>query len=159
MDAEDPNVVLLKSPTPLSTPTKRRHRRMPSPELLSIRVDQIYYVLKAIEKNTRPPPPSVGTRYRTCMSVGIMTCALTLSLTMLYVLYIGYYSPDGIFSHIFFLDRLYDLRELIARLRDGTIFSAMAQMIVRAFREAVVAEVPSYNLYVPPAPLTQAVSN
>jgi hypothetical protein len=154
MDAENPKT---PTPSPLTTPTKRRHRRMPSPDLLSIRVDQIYFVLKSIEKNTRRPPPSFGARYRTCMSAGIMTCALTLSLTMLYVLYIGYYSPSGLFNRIFFLDRLYDLRELIARLRDGTIFSAMAEMIVHAFREAVVAEVPSFHVYAPPSPMLQGI--
>lgn len=163
-DAES-NLIFLKmadSPpaSPPSTPTKpkpRRHRRTPSStELLSIRVDQIYFVLKAIEKNTRPPPPSRTKRYRACISTTIMSGALALSFTMLYVLYVGYYSPTGIFDHIFFLDRLYDLRDLIGRLRDGTIFAAMARMMVDAFKDAVQDEMPRFGVpplpYLPPAP-------
>lgn len=137
------------APSPPSTPTKRRrHRHTSSKDFVAIRIDQIYFVLKAIEKNTRPPPPSLGSRYRNGMGVVAVCCAMLLSLTMLYMLYVGYYPPASIFApasgggaHIFFLDRLHDLAEVIARLRDGTIFGAMTDMFVAAFKASVSKEI------------------
>jgi hypothetical protein len=98
------------------------------------------------------------------MGVVAVCCAMLLSLTMLYMLYVGYYPPASIFApasgggaHIFFLDRLHDLADLIARLRDGTIFSAMTDMFVAAFKASVSKEMgigapsaPNGAAYLPP---------
>jgi len=124
-----------------TTPTKRRTRASAAAiDYTAIHMQQIekvYFVLKAIEKNTRPLPPRLATRYQNAMGVVVMFCAMMLSITMLYVLWIGYYTPDAIFSHVFFIDRLNDLRELIGHLRDGSIFAAMTRLFMTAAEDAV----------------------
>jgi hypothetical protein len=81
------------------------------------------------------------------MGVGI---ALTLSCTMIYILWIGFY-PPGTVRQIFFIDRLNDLKELIEGFRNGSIQESFVKSFIHAF-EITFKE--TWNPSIPSLPYT-----
>ena len=92
--------------------------------------------VQSIEKNTKKTKKS---KFMYCLTVcyqvlGIMGVgiALTLSCTMIYILWIGFY-PPGTVRQIFFIDRLNDLKELIEGFRNGSIQESFVKSFIHAF--------------------------
>lgn len=118
---------------------------------LSIRIDQlekIYFVLKAMEINSRPPRPSSLTTVKHLLAAIGISFAMLLSLTMLYISWIGFYPPSAIFHSIFFVDRLQDLKAFIENLKNGTIFAAFIDLFVDKMTERMQQRFP-YNTTLP----------
>lgn len=108
--------------------------------------------MKAIEANTRKPKNS---RFAYCISISYHTMAilgvcvaLTLSGTMLYISWIGFYAP-GEKHGIFFIDRLNDLKDIINGFRSGSIQESFAESLVNAFNKVII--LPNQNR-IPPLP-------
>jgi hypothetical protein len=102
--------------------------------------ERIFDYLKSIESNTHPKHFSRWSRtvtmvYRILGITG-MTIAMSLSGTMFYILWFGFYSPIGV-QGIFFMDRLYDFRDLIQGLRNGTIMQSFTDALVRSMNESL----------------------
>ena len=97
--------------------------------------------MKAIEINTRKPKHSrfshcISSSYHTLAIFGVCV-ALTLSCTMLYISWIGFY-PPGEKHGIFFIDRLNDLKDVIDGFRSGSIQESFAESLVTAFNKVVI---------------------
>lgn len=123
--------------------------------------------VQAIEKNTKKTKKS---KFMYCLTVcyqilGIMGVgiALTLSCTMIYILWIGFY-PPGTVRQIFFafllgtaseyptfIDRLNDLKELIEGFRNGSIQESFVKSFIHAF-EITFKE--TWNPSIPSLPYT-----
>ena len=108
--------------------------------------------MKAIEINTRKPKLSpfthcISSAYHTMAIFGVCV-ALTLSCTMLYISWIGFY-PPGEKHGIFFIDRLNDLKDVIDGFRSGAIQESFAESLVTAFNNVVI--LPNQNK-LPPFP-------
>lgn len=93
-------------------------------------------LLQKIEEHLRPPEKSRWSRIAssTTKILGItgMTMAMSLSCTMFYILWFGFYPPNQTVG-IFFMDRLYDFRDLIQGLRNGSIMSSFTENLVAQF--------------------------
>lgn len=90
------------------------------------------------------PSPKKKTRIEKCLSISYhsiailgITIALTLSTTMLYILWIGFYPPSEALNRVFFIDRLQDFRELIDGLRNGKIMDAFTQAIISSMAQSM----------------------
>jgi len=110
---------------------------------VSIQIDQlekIYFTLKAIDVHTRPQKKGkMVVCYTMCAMMGLCF-AVMLSSTMLYILWIGFYNPSNMFKSLFFMDRLYDFRELLQGLRDGSILEAFCRILVYTAKKVVKDE-------------------
>ena len=116
-------------------------------------LEQMLQFMKAIEINTRKPKNS---RFAHCISISYhtmaifgMCVALTLSCTMLYISWIGFY-PPGEKHGIFFIDRLNDLKDIINGLRSGSIQDSFTESLVNSFNKVVILQ--NQNK-LPPLPL------
>jgi hypothetical protein len=106
-------------------------------EHTNIRIDQlekIYFTLKAIEIQSRPPKQRHVNIKGALTAVGL-SFALLLSVTMLYILWIGYYPPSFLFQRVFFIDRLNDFRILLENLQNGTIMRGLIDMLAKQFAD------------------------
>ena len=65
--------------------------------------------------------------------------AMFFTLTMTYILWIGFYPPRQINSP-FFIDRLYDFRDFLEGLRNGSILQGFTDMLTESMMKSLEKE-------------------
>jgi hypothetical protein len=84
--------------------------------------------MESIEKNTQPTKMARLTIVYNCMAIFSLCLAMFFTLTMTYILWIGFYPPNKV-NNPFFIDRLNDFRDLLEALRDGRIFQDLTDRL------------------------------
>lgn len=100
-------------------------------------IDNAIQLLEWIEKNTKTKKRErIAIVSSICTVIGIMI-AMSFTFTMMYILWIGFYPPTRLFQSIFFVDRLYDFRDFLNGLRNGSILQYLSDMMVKSLEVSV----------------------
>lgn len=78
------------------------------------------------------------------MAIMGVCMAMFFTLTMTYILWIGFYPPRQI-NNPFFLDRLYDFRDFLEGLQDGSIFQGFTDMLTESMVKSLNREFQRQN--------------
>lgn len=143
-----------ESPTasPQESPVKpRRHRcDLHDPEWVLL-MAKWALVMESIEKNTRPAKVARLTMVYNTLAILSLTLAMFFTLTMTYILWIGFYPPTRLNSP-FFLDRLNDFRGFLEGLQNGSIFQGLTDMLADSMVRSVQKEMERRTPTLPPLP-------
>jgi hypothetical protein len=96
-------------------------------------------MVEAIEKNTRPVKTARLTVVYNCWAILSITLAMFFTMTMTYILWIGFYPPSQVNSP-FFIDRLNDFKGFLEGLRDGSIFQGFTDMLAESMVRSLQKE-------------------
>jgi len=100
-------------------------------------VEHTIQLLEWIEKNTKAKKKErFAIVSSICTVIGIMI-AMSFTFTMMYILWIGFYPPTRLFQSIFFVDRLYDFRDFLTGLRNGSILQYLSDMMVKSMEVSI----------------------
>jgi len=106
-------------------------------------------ILENIEKNTKNKKKErITIVYNICAMTGLLF-AMSFTFTMMYILWIGFYPPNHLFQSIFFIDRLYDFRDFIQGLRNGSIMQSLADILVKSIELSVRKTMKDMNITIP----------
>jgi len=96
-------------------------------------------LMESIEKNTRPVKTARLTIVYNCWAILSITLAMFFTLTMTYILWIGFYPPNQVNSP-FFIDRLNDFKIFLKGLQDGSIFQGFTDMLAESMVRSLQKE-------------------
>lgn len=106
-------------------------------------------ILENIEKNTKiKKKERITIVYNICAMTGLLF-AMSFTFTMMYILWIGFYPPNNLFKSIFFIDRLYDFRDFIQGLRNGSIMQSIADILVKSLEISLRKTMSDMNITIP----------
>lgn len=134
-----------KTPSPeaslKASPTKPYKKRRPISDTEQVLLMAKWaLMMEAIEKNTRPVKVARLTMVYNAMAILSLTLAMFFTLTMTYILWIGFYPPTRLNSP-FFIDRLKDFKVFLEGLQNGSIFQSLTDMFADSMMRSVQKEV------------------
>jgi len=153
----DNSITIQVSNSTPSTPVKSilgtpRHRRTDSNEKTTeynVQIAKLMLLMESIEKNTNKCVPKKSSRLTLIyngMAIVSLSFAMFFTLTMTYILWIGFYPPRQI-NTPFFIDRLYDFRDFLTALRDGSILQGFTDMLTTSMMRSLNKEYEKYDRF------------
>lgn len=144
---EGGNITIHVNTSAPTTPVKSvlHHRRVGSEEY-RLQWTKAMILMEAIEKNTKESVPRTSrlTMVYNGMAIMGVCIAMFFTLTMTYILWIGFYPPREV-SSPFFIDRLYDFRDFLRGLQDGSIMQGFTDMLARSMAVTLNKEMEKYR--------------
>lgn len=126
----------------LGTPRHRRSDSNGTTVETNIHFAKLIILMESIEKNTHNCVPKKSSRLTLVyngMAIVSLCIAMFFTMTMTYILWIGFYPPRQINSP-FFIDRLYDFRDFLTAMRDGSILQGLTDMLATSMIESLHKE-------------------
>lgn len=108
--------------------------------------DKTIQLLEWIEKNTKVNKKEQLTIVYNVFAILGLCIAMSFTFTMMYILWIGFYPPTRLFQSIFFIDRLYDFRDFLEGLRNGSILQYLSDMMIKSFETSIKKSFSEMNM-------------
>jgi hypothetical protein len=110
------------------------------------KIEKTIQLLEWIEKNTKVKKKERLTIVYNLLAIMGLCIAMTFTFTMMYILWIGFYPPTRLFQSIFFIDRLYDFRDFLEGLRNGSILQYLSDMMIKSFETSIKKSFSEMNM-------------
>lgn len=110
------------------------------------KLNKTIQLLEWIEKNTKVKKKEKLTIVYNVFAILGLCIAMSFTFTMMYILWIGFYPPTRLFQSIFFIDRLYDFRDFLEGLRNGSILQYLSDMMIKSFETSIKKSFSEMNM-------------